>query len=86
MDAGFVHMVNKYYRTNQAYWVDTASLVRIIKRADDLTPIMLGKIAPPLNSYDSTLTRPMPLYGVKAKYTVVVFWDPGCGHCQKEMP
>jgi thiol-disulfide isomerase/thioredoxin len=47
---------------------------------------MLGKIAPPLNSYDSTLTRPMPLYGVKAKYTVVVFWDPGCGHCQKEMP
>jgi hypothetical protein len=32
MDAGFVHMVNKYYRTNQAYWVDTASLVRIIKR------------------------------------------------------
>jgi len=86
MDAGFVHMVNKYYRTNQAYWVDTASLVRIIKRADDLTPIMLGKIAPPLNSYDSTLTRPIPLYGVKAKYTVVVFWDPGCGHCQKEMP
>lgn len=86
MDAGFVYMVNKYYRTGQAYWVDTASLVRIIKRADDLAPILLGKIAPPLNSYDSTLSRPIPLYGIKAKYTVVVFWDPGCGHCQKEMP
>jgi thiol-disulfide isomerase/thioredoxin len=26
------------------------------------------------------------LYDVKAKYTVVVFWDPDCGHCKKEMP
>ena len=26
------------------------------------------------------------LYDVKAKYTVVIFWDHGCGHCKKEVP
>lgn len=26
------------------------------------------------------------LYSVKAPYTVLVFWDPDCGHCKKEMP
>jgi thiol-disulfide isomerase/thioredoxin len=26
------------------------------------------------------------LYGVKAKWTILVFWDVDCGHCQTEMP
>jgi thiol-disulfide isomerase/thioredoxin len=26
------------------------------------------------------------LYGVSAKYTVLVFWAEDCGHCQKEVP
>ena len=26
------------------------------------------------------------LYDVKAKYTIVIFWDHGCGHCKKEVP
>jgi peroxiredoxin len=26
------------------------------------------------------------LYDVKAKYTVMIFWDHGCGHCKKEIP
>lgn len=26
------------------------------------------------------------LYGVKAKWTVLVFWDVDCGHCQTEIP
>lgn len=26
------------------------------------------------------------LYGVKAKFTVLVFWDIDCGHCQTEIP
>lgn len=26
------------------------------------------------------------LYDINAKYTILVFWDPDCGHCKKEMP
>ncbi|HRD40363.1 MAG TPA: TlpA disulfide reductase family protein, partial [Bacteroidia bacterium] len=27
-----------------------------------------------------------PLSSIKAKYTVLIFWDVECGHCQTEMP
>ncbi len=30
--------------------------------------------------------RGVSLYAIKAPYTVLVFWDPDCGHCKKEMP
>ena len=33
-----------------------------------------------------TLGKEVSLYDVKAKYTVLIFWDHGCGHCKKEMP
>jgi peroxiredoxin len=26
------------------------------------------------------------LYDIKAKYTVIAFWDPTCGHCTTEIP
>ncbi len=28
----------------------------------------------------------IPLYSVDAEYLMLVFWDPDCGHCKKEMP
>jgi thiol-disulfide isomerase/thioredoxin len=86
MDAAFVYMVKKYYKTGKAFWVDTVNLYRIVDAAEKLEPILIGRMAPPLNCADSSLAALIPLYSVKAKYTVVVFWDPGCGHCQKEMP
>ena len=33
-----------------------------------------------------TTGKPFPLYNVAADYTVVVFWDPTCGHCKEELP
>ncbi len=85
MDAIFVHMVEKYYATNQAYWVDSAQLYKITNRAYQLKPILLGKKAPPITMIDTT-NKVISLYDVKAKYTVVIFWDAECGHCQKEVP
>jgi thiol-disulfide isomerase/thioredoxin len=33
-----------------------------------------------------SLGKQHSLYDVKAKYTVLYFWDPDCGHCQKATP
>ena len=85
MDAVFVHMVQKYYETNQAYWVDSAQLAKIVNRGWELAPILIGKKAPPITMLD-TLDKTVNLYDVKGKYTVVVFWDEDCGHCKKEIP
>lgn len=85
MDAVFVHMVDKYYVTKQAYWVDSTQLYKITNRGRELAPLLLGKKAPPISMPDST-GKYINMWDIKAKYTVVIFWDHGCGHCKKEMP
>lgn len=85
MDAVFVHMVEKYYVTKRATWVDSTQLHKITNRAYELKPVLIGKKAPPINMPDST-GKYINLYDIKSKYTVVMFWDYGCGHCKKEMP
>ncbi len=85
MDAVFVHLVEKYYMTKQAFWVDSTQLYKISNRAFTLKPLLLGKKAPSVNMIDS-LGKSVSLYDVKSKYTIVIFWDHGCGHCKKEVP
>jgi peroxiredoxin len=85
MDAVFVHMVEKYYVTKQATWLDSTQYAKITERAATLKPVLIGKYAPSINMVDTSGNR-ISLYDVKAKYTVVIFWDHGCGHCKKEVP
>lgn len=85
MDAVFVHLVEQYYVTKQVTWVDSTQAFKVINRAFTLRPLLLGKQAPHINMPDST-GKYISLYDVKAKYTVVIFWDHDCGHCKKEVP
>jgi peroxiredoxin len=84
-DAIFVHMVEKYYMTNQAFWITPANLEKIITRAKILKNLLLGTPIPNVTAEDTNGTF-ITLYNVPAKYTVLYFWDPTCGHCQKETP
>jgi peroxiredoxin len=85
MDAVFVHLVEKYYVPGDAYWLTTEQQNKIISRAYAIAPNLIGQQAPPLEMQDSS-ARPLSLYSTKAKYTVLVFWDPTCGHCKTEIP
>ena len=85
MDAVFVYLVEKYYMTNQAFWIDQQQLEKISARAMILKPILLGSIAPNLVMRD-TSNKIAALHNVKAKYTILYFWDPDCGHCKKLTP
>ena len=84
-DAIFVHLVEKYYITNQAFWVNPANLEKIINRAKILKDLLLGVKTPNLTMQDTSGFF-ITLYNVKSKYTILYFWDPTCGHCQKETP
>lgn len=84
-DAVFVHMVFKYIETGQAWWYTPTQLKKIIERAHQLDAILIGKVAPDITLTDSAyVTR--RLSETKGKYTILVFWEPTCGHCQKEIP
>lgn len=86
LDAIFVHMVNKYYKTGQATWVDSTVMAKITKRSNTLEPLLLGKVAPNLTLPDVYTQQPHTMHDLKGNYTIVYFWDPTCGHCKKVTP
>ncbi|MCF8297396.1 MAG: redoxin domain-containing protein [Saprospiraceae bacterium] len=85
IDKVFVHLVETYYMTGKAHWINEKVLENITKSAMKLKKLLIGVKAPDLLMMD-TLGRFVPLHGVKAKFTVLYFWDTDCGHCKKETP
>lgn len=85
MDAVFVHMAENYYATGDAFWVDSTNLAKITERAETLKPLLLNKVAPNIILPDAT-GKWHNLHQINANYTVLYFWDSGCGHCKKATP
>jgi thiol-disulfide isomerase/thioredoxin len=84
-DAVFVYIVEKYYESGVADWLYPTVKDNIIKRANTLKPLLIGQPAPNMIMMD-TINQPVALTGVKARYTLVFFWESTCGHCKTEMP
>jgi len=85
MDAVFVHMVEAYYMKGDAFWLNQGTLEKYMERARAIAPNVIGNIAPELNvtkldGGEFALSR------LDAKYTLLVFWSPDCGHCEEEIP
>ena len=92
MDAVFVNMVEKYYMTKMCTWVDSTTLENIIKKAKELSPNLIGNIAPEFLDFSGSpfmkdqTGRTYTLSSINADHTVIVFYGPTCGHCKKEIP
>ena len=84
-DAVFIHLAEKYYVTDDAYWVDSTLRAKLWDRIIKIKPNLLGKPAHDLLMKD-TSGKWVSLYSVKAKYTILVFWSPTCSHCKEEIP
>lgn len=91
MDAVFVHMALTYYcpapgKASRATWMEDDKLEKLCERARKMAPLTLGKKAPNLILTDTSETKWVNLYELPQEYVVVVFWDPHCGVCKKELP
>jgi thiol-disulfide isomerase/thioredoxin len=84
-DAVFVAIAEKYYLTGQAWWADKKMLDKIQERVTALKPNLIGKQCPNLSLPDMSGTV-RNLNDIKAKITVLYFWDSSCSHCKKVTP
>jgi thiol-disulfide isomerase/thioredoxin len=84
-DAVFVHLFDKYHSKGLSPWLNEKQNEAITRRAYMLMANLVGEKAANLELLD-TANKVSSLYDVNADYTVVVFWDPNCGHCKEEVP
>lgn len=85
MDAVFVCVAEDYYTEDKAFWVDSAQIAKIQDAVVTKKPLLIGKKAPNIVLQD-TLGKWHILHALEQPYTVLFFWDPGCGHCKKAIP
>lgn len=81
-----VYVGKNYYTPVKADWADSTTLGKIRDHVNSLSPLLIGKPAPNLRLADTTGKNFVNLANIKANYTILIFWDPTCGHCQKELP
>ena len=85
MDAVYLHIVEKYYATNQAWWVDPDALAEIIAKAEKLSPIIIGRKGNDFTVKDVNGAN-QSVFGVEADWLILYFWDYDCGRCKKVTP
>jgi peroxiredoxin len=85
MDGVFVYLVENYFMKGDAFWLDADGLKKYVDEAARKAPNLVGSPAPEIALQD-TSGKTYRLSDVKAKYTLLVFWEPTCGHCMTEVP
>lgn len=85
MEKAFVHFAKAYYLSGKTWWASEPVLNKMAERIRVLERILIGEIAPELQMWD-TSKRVTSLHRIKADYTIIVFWDYECGHCNRMLP
>lgn len=85
MDEAFYKIAKRYYLTKEAYWVNDSTRTKIKEELIMMKYNLIGNKAKDLKmlDIDGSWTS---LYDIDAPLTLMVFWEPDCGHCKKEIP
>ncbi|MBR1644261.1 MAG: DUF5106 domain-containing protein [Bacteroidales bacterium] len=84
-DAVYVHMVQKYYASGEAFWSSPATIDEQVTRANKWEKLLVGKTAPELILKDRAGAA-YSMHYLQSAYTLLVFWSPACGHCKVMIP
>lgn len=85
MDNTFYKIAQKYYLSGEAYWLSDTTKLKIEQEVLKIEYNRIGEKAKELTlqTFDGEWLN---LYDIEKTFTVLVFWEPDCGHCKKEMP
>ena len=85
MDEAFVKLGEHYYMSGQVDWLDKEQLKKITDEVIKRQYNLIGQKA--LDLKLPTLEGGwVSLLETKAPYTLLLFWEPNCGHCKKQIP
>lgn len=84
-DIVYVHLYEKYFSQKNYSWLNEQGRKVIDNHYYSVVMNVLGNPAADIELPD-TSGKATSLYELKADYTVLVFWDPTCGHCKEILP
>ena len=84
-DAVMVKLADDIYLSGKADWTTPEWRENLRKEVDRIRPNLIGKKAHDLimDSYTGVFVS---LYDISKDFTILIFWEPDCGHCQEAMP
>ncbi len=85
MDGVYVHLVEHYYSTGKAPWIDAENLAKMVSDAKSLKPLLIDKVAPNLKVFGRD-SSPIFIHNIDSQFLILFFWSPDCGHCKKSIP
>jgi alkyl hydroperoxide reductase subunit AhpC len=88
MDESFVYLVENYFMKGDAKaWMHDTILAKYVERAKAIAPTMLGQTVKDMRIVDIN-GAPITFsdFYKQQDYTLLIFYDPTCGHCKKEVP
>jgi len=84
-DAVFVHLYQNYIYNKEYEWLNAEGRKQVSERAYSLMANILGKNAENI-VLPNLEGKSQSLYEIVSPFTLVVFYDPNCGHCQEVLP
>ncbi|MFM7671403.1 MAG: thioredoxin-like domain-containing protein [Bacteroidota bacterium] len=84
-DAVLVHLYEKYISNKSYPWLDEKGRKIVQDRAFSLMGNILKSPAAEVE-LPNAAGEIKSLYALTSEYTLVVFWDPTCGHCKETLP
>lgn len=85
LDRVFLNIYETYFKNKNYDWLKLEQIEFLKYNEKALKNNQVGAKAPNLFMTTSDEKR-IDLYDIQAPYVVLVFWDPTCGHCTKEIP
>lgn len=85
-DAVFVHLFEKYFSQKDYDWLTPQGKKLITDRAYSLMANIMGNPAENISLPDTAGVIKNLYSSDTARFTVVTFWDPTCGHCRETLP
>jgi len=84
-DNYYVHIASKYYSSENVPWISDKEKDFVKYQADNKRSTLRGEIIPDI-IFENKNKEKVRLLDLESKYTLLIFWKPGCSRCKKAMP